>query len=311
MSVMCSPASFPIIIVHSTSFNDTITQFLLSLAGRSPHTIAAYRRDLQKLSDFCKSAGINDPAHIAPATVRSFCVTLHQQGLSPRSISRALSAVRALFTYLNTLTGNDHNPAKQVRAPKKVQLLPKVLDTDQVGQLLNFTAEKWIQQRDRAMFELLYSSGLRLTELVSLDIEALDLTNGYVRVFGKRNKMRVLPVGRIAIDALGQWVRTRQTLQIPHHALFVSARLTRISCRSVQERLKKIGRQQGVAQALHPHLLRHSFASHLLESSNDLRAVQELLGHADIGTTQIYTHLNFQHLAHAYDRAHPRAKRRR
>ena len=203
------------------------------------------------------------------------------------------------------------NPAEGVRAPKVRRHLPHTLDADQLGRLLELPGEDPLDHRDRAIMELFYSSGLRLAELVALDVRDVQAGDDVLEVVGKGHKSRRVPIGRFARAAIERWLAARGTLaKARETALFVSRRGTRISARAVQERLRRRAIEQGVPQHVHPHLLRHSFASHLLESSGDLRAVQELLGHADIGTTQIYTHLDFQHLAQVYDQAHPRARRK-
>lgn len=277
----------------------------------SPHTLAAYARDLQALVAFCDRQGRDDWPVLSSEDVRSFAAVCHRQGLAGKSIQRRLSAVRGLFEFLLLRGRVGHNPARDIRAPKSPRRLPGVLDVDQTNRLLNFAPQDSLALRDLAFMELLYSSGLRLAELTGLDTNDLDLEAGLVRVTGKGAKTRVSPVGRQAAAALQRWLAVRGELATPgQSALFVARNGRRLSPRSVQQRLALRARQQGMAGKVHPHMLRHSFASHMLESSGDLRAVQELLGHADISTTQVYTHLDFQHLAEVYDRAHPRAKRR-
>ncbi|MBL4620783.1 MAG: tyrosine recombinase XerC [Immundisolibacteraceae bacterium] len=274
----------------------------------SPHTCSNYLRDLGKVTQFCDQQQLNDWTALNHHHVRNLVATLHRQGLGGASISRCLSALRGLYRYLMREGLCELNPAAKVRAPKKPSRLPTTLDVDQTHQLLESDRQGPLDIRDLAMMELFYSCGLRLSELQQLDFEHLKLHQGLVRVTGKGNRERELPVGRLAIKALQRWFAVRPQLTDPdQQALFVSQRGTRISTRSIQSRLKIWSAQQGLRQPLHPHMLRHSFASHMLESSGDLRAVQELLGHADLGTTQIYTHLDFQHLAKVYDQAHPRA----
>ena len=234
---------------------------------------------------------------------------LHAHGLSPRSVARHLSSVRSLFDYLVRRHELGANPANGVRAPKQRERLPKTMDPDQTAQLFTERADTVIDVRDRAMLELLYGSGLRLAELVAIDIRDLDLANGFVRVTGKGRKTRVVPVGGAAAEAVRAWLAKRPQAR-GSDPLFVGRGNNRMSPRNVQLRLKKVAARTMGNDGLHPHLLRHSFASHVLESSGDLRAVQEMLGHADISTTQIYTHLDFQHLAKVYDAAHPRARRK-
>jgi len=275
----------------------------------SPHTLEAYRRDLNKVLAFCAKESIPGWAALDIQRMRQLVSRLHQQGQSSRSIARLLSAVRGLYHYLNREGLCDHDPANGLAPPKGERRLPKTLDTDRALQLLEGGGEDdFLAQRDQAILELFYSSGLRLSELTGLNLEQLDLADGLVEVLGKGSKTRVLPVGRKAREALQAWLPLRALANPQDDAVFVSQRGTRLGPRAIQVRVKAAGERE-LGQNLHPHMLRHSFASHLLESSQDLRAVQELLGHADIKTTQIYTHLDFQHLASVYDSAHPRAKR--
>jgi integrase/recombinase XerC len=277
----------------------------------SPHTLAGYRRDLAKLEEFCAAEDIRRWEQLTAHRIRALVAAQHRRGLHGRSLQRLLSALRGFFAWLISHHELAHNPAIGVRAPKSPRPLPKTLDVDQTGRLLDFEASDALALRDRAILELFYSSGLRLAELVSLHIADLDLHDGTVRVTGKGSKTRVVPVGRHARDALAAWLAERRAVHGPDEtALFVGHSGRRVSPRTVQMRVKAWARRQGLDINLHPHMLRHSFASHLLESSGDLRAVQELLGHSDISTTQIYTHLDFQHLAQVYDAAHPRARRR-
>jgi integrase/recombinase XerC len=275
----------------------------------SPHTLDAYRRDLDKVLAFCITEGLGDWAALDIQRLRRLVAKLHHQGQSGRSIGRLLSAVRGLYRYLNREGLCDHDPANGLAPPKSERRLPKTLDTDRTLQLLDGALEDdFLAQRDQAILELFYSSGLRLSELTGLNLEQLDLADGLVQVHGKGSKTRVLPVGRKAREALQQWLPLRALSNPADDAVFVSQQGRRLGPRAIQLRVKAAGERE-LGQNLHPHMLRHSFASHLLESSQDLRAVQEMLGHADIATTQIYTHLDFQHLATVYDNAHPRAKR--
>lgn len=275
----------------------------------SPHTLQAYRRDLNKVLAFCDKASIASWAALDIQRLRQLVSRLHQQGQSSRSIARLLSAVRGLYHYLNREGLCDHDPANGLAPPKGERRLPKTLDTDRALQLLEGAVEEdFLAQRDQAILELFYSSGLRLSELTGLNLEQLDLADGLIQVLGKGSKTRVLPVGRKAREALQAWLPLRALANPQDGAVFISQRGQRLGPRAIQLRVKAAGERE-LGQNLHPHMLRHSFASHLLESSQDLRAVQELLGHADIKTTQIYTHLDFQHLASVYDSAHPRAKR--
>jgi integrase/recombinase XerC len=291
-----------------------IDRFLSHLAHErriSGHTIAAYRRDLLTLTAFCEQRKIAGWAALENAHVRAFAAAEHAGGLAPRSIQRRLSAVRTFYEFLQREGHSKLNPAHEVRAPKIKKRLPTTLDADQMGRLLEFRVHDSLSARDKAIMELFYSCGLRLAELVSLDLPAVDLIDRTVRVDGKGSKTRILPIGRYAIRALEQWLAERKSLvKGEERALFLSRGGRRLSVRSVQLRVDTWARRQGLGVHVHPHMFRHSFATHLLESSSDLRGVQELLGHADIGTTQIYTHLDFQHLAKVYDAAHPRARRR-
>ncbi len=277
----------------------------------SPHTVANYARDLGGLLRFCTAGGLARWEALDTHQVRAWVAAGHRRGLSGRSLQRALSALRGFFDFLLEEGAVRHNPGLDVRAPKMPRRLPKTLDVDQTVRLVEIAGDDPLARRDRAVMELFYSSGLRLAELTGLDLADLDLAEGLVQVTGKGNKVRRVPVGRHAGAALRAWLDVRSAWAPPGAtALFLSRRGRRLSGRSVQERLKLWARRQGLDVTVHPHLLRHCFASHLLESSGDLRAVQELLGHADISTTQIYTHLDFQHLARVYDAAHPRAKKK-
>lgn len=280
----------------------------------SPHTHAAYSRDLQALILYCDQHSKADWPALSAQDIRAFAAACHRQGLAGRSIQRRLSAIRGLYEYLLREGRIGHNPAQDIRAPKHDRRLPDVLDVDQMARLLSIDASQPLAVRDQALMELMYSSGLRLSELTGLDLPDLDLDAGLVSVLGKGSKTRVVPVGRKAVAALQSWLSIRSDLLPPgseQRALFIARGGRRLAARSIQQRLDQWARRQGMQGRVHPHMLRHSFASHLLESSGDLRAVQELLGHADISTTQVYTHLDFQHLADVYDKAHPRAKRRK
>lgn len=277
----------------------------------SIHTLNNYHRDLVRLQTFCTTQQIENWKQLDVHQVRHFVAWRHRQGLGGRSLQRELSAIRGFFNYLLREGIVEQNPAMGIPAPKAARRLPKTLDADQIGHLLELKGEDILTIRDRALMELLYSSGLRLSELVGLDQEQLDLADATVRVTGKGNKMRVLPVGRHALTALHNWLKHRgQLARTEQKALFLNRNGQRLSARGIQQRIRHWAQRQGLNSNVHPHMLRHSFASHILESSGDLRAVQELLGHADIATTQIYTHLDFQHLAKVYDQSHPRARRR-
>ncbi|MCB1645134.1 MAG: tyrosine recombinase XerC [Pseudomonadales bacterium] len=282
--------------------------------GLSHNTISGYSKDLQLLLDFVTEQQVDDWRRMKVHHIRHWVASNHRAGRSGKSQQRRLSATRTFFNYLIREGFAENNPALSVSAPKDTRKLPGTLDTDQVSQLLNSTATDWHALRDKAILELFYSSGLRLSELVGTNLTDIDFHDKSIIVTGKGNKQRLLPVGRMAIDAIKAWLQVRSLLPVRNataddHALFISERGKRISTRNVQARLRQAGMLQGVQGRLHPHMLRHSFASHMLESSRDLRAVQELLGHADISTTQIYTHLDFQHLAEVYDSAHPRARK--
>ncbi len=278
----------------------------------SPHTIKNYARDLKLIAAWCTEAGLEDWQQLNPHQVRGFVAKRHRSGISGKTIQRELSSLRSLFSYLLREGVTENNPAQGIKAPKVKRRLPATLDTDQLSSLLDVTDDTPLSLRDLAMLELFYSSGLRLAELVSIDLLDLDLKSALLEVTGKGAKTRQVPIGRKAVAALQRWIKVRGELaQADEPALFVSNRGSRISPRTIQQRLKQWALQHGASRNIHPHLLRHSFASHLLESSGDLRAVQELLGHADISTTQIYTHLDFQHLANVYDKAHPRARRKK
>lgn len=293
---------------------DHVERFIAHLTSErrlSPNTVDAYRRDLAALAEYCTNEKIERIEAVDAYDVRRFAARCHRQGLSPRSIARRLSAVRTFLSWLVTEGVIGANPALNVQAPKPPRRLPSTLDADQVASLLELAGDDDVAVRDRAMLELFYSSGLRLAELVGLDIHAIDFGDRTVRVLGKGSKSRVVPVGRYALEALRAWLRVRARLAPAEEAaLFVSRRGTRLAARTVQSRLKAWSMRQAAPTSVHPHMLRHSFASHLLESGGDLRAVQELLGHSSLSTTQIYTHLDFQHLAQIYDSSHPRARRR-
>ena len=268
----------------------------------SENTLRAYRRDIELLASELGLPWTEiQPYHISALTAR-----LHARGLSPRTLQRLLSSVRSFFGHLEKQGVIKANPVANARAPKLRNKLPRTLDADKTARLFDFEAKTPRDKRDRAMLELFYGSGVRLAELVGIDVRHLDLQSGWVTVTGKGNKVRQVPLGAPCVVAIENWLATRGPVD-PGAPLFTGRGEGRIGRRTVQQRLKRLGGAQLASNVLHPHMLRHSFASHLLESSGDLRAVQELLGHADISTTQIYTHLDFQHLAKVYDAAHPRA----
>ncbi|HIE53840.1 MAG TPA: tyrosine recombinase XerC [Chromatiaceae bacterium] len=292
-----------------------VASFLAHLAHErrlSPRTLDAYRRDLNDFARWNHEHRRLEWSELRQGEIRQYAAARHRQGLTGKSLQRRLSALRSFFRYLVREGHLEQDPSHGVRAPKSKRRLPATLDVDQMDQLLSLPSEEPLSLRDAAMMELLYSSGLRLAELVSLDLGDLDLHDAMLEVTGKGARTRRVPVGRKALEAIRRWLEVRNSLaSAGEEALFVSQRGSRISARSVQARIELQARRQGMPQQVHPHLMRHSFASHLLESSGDLRAVQELLGHADISTTQIYTHLDFQHLARVYDQAHPRARKKK
>jgi len=297
----------------SASTQDYIDSYLevLSVERRlSEHTIKAYRRDFKKLTDFCDQRGLMLWQGLSNHAARLFSASLNANGMHAKSIQRILSACRGLSSFLIQQGQLDANPFDDVRAPKAEKRLPKNLNVDQVTSLVEIDLNDPLSYRDKAILELFYSSGLRLAELCSLDLNDLDLPEQRLRVTGKGNKTRELPIGRQADKAIRNWLIQRNVLPVKDfQALFISKHGNRISLRNIQARVKFWAAKQGIEISVSPHMLRHSFASHLLESSGELRAVQELLGHANISTTQIYTHLDFQHLAQVYDDAHPRAKK--
>ncbi len=279
----------------------------------SSHTVINYQRDLKQLVAFCEAQDLTNWSAIKSSHLRQFIAQLNRQGLAGRSIQRSLSAIRSLYRFLIREQLADNNPAQAVQAPKVEKRLPATLDVDQMNGLLDNSRHKnsVISSRDHAMMELFYSSGLRLAELASLNCRDVDFGDQLVYVTGKGNKSRVIPVGKMAIAALKNWLEQREQWGFfEQTALFITQNGQRLGVRSIQKRLRYWGKKQGISDRVYPHRLRHAFASHMLEASGDLRAVQELLGHADISTTQIYTHVDFQHLAKVYDAAHPRARKK-
>jgi integrase/recombinase XerC len=277
----------------------------------SPHTRSNYLREIDALVSWCDTQRLTAWAQLDAQHLRSFAARSHAGGLAPRSIQRRLSAIRSFMRFLLREHVIRDNPGLDVRAPKSRRRLPRTLDADQMGKLLEIPGDDPLSRRDRAIMELFYSSGLRLSELCALTLVDLDLADRTVRVTGKGGKTRILPVGARAITALREWLAERASFaKNAGTALFVGANGRSVSPRTIQTRVARRAREQGLPMHVHPHLFRHSFASHLLESSQDLRGVQELLGHADIATTQVYTHLDFQHLARIYDQAHPRARKK-
>ena len=294
----------------------SVSAYLDDLAQQrrlSAHTVKNYGRDLDLLCDLIgELPGACGFAAIETHHIRRFVAQLHVRGLGGRSLGRTLSAWRGFYRWLGQHAMATHNPVDSVRPPKSPQALPKALSPDEANRLLAAAAEDLLEIRDQAIFELFYSCGLRLAELAALDLSCLDdLLAGEVRVLGKRNKLRLVPVGSKAREAVAVWAGQRARLAAADEAaLFVGQRGRRLGMRMIQLRLQRRGLAQGLPARVHPHMLRHSFASHVLQSSGDLRAVQEMLGHTSIASTQVYTHLDFQHLATVYDQAHPRAKRK-
>ncbi|NDY94448.1 tyrosine recombinase XerC [Wenzhouxiangella limi] len=278
----------------------------------SPATLDAYRRDLQRFGRWAEERGLSQPGDIGQADIRAFAAAEHRRGLNPRSIQRRLSALRRFFRFLRERGERKDDPTQGVRAPKVRRRLPETLDIDQIMALLEIPDDSELGVRDRAMMELFYGAGLRLSELAGLNWNQLDFGEGMIRVMGKGRKERLVPVGRHALAALGRWQSIHRTLADGcQPRIFTGLNGKPLTTRAIQKRVAYWSQRQGLDQRVHPHQLRHSFASHILESSGDLRAVQELLGHANLSTTQIYTHLDFQHLAKVYDQAHPRAKKPR
>jgi integrase/recombinase XerC len=292
---------------------DGFLDYLVTVRRLSPRTLDAYRRDLDDFRHFAaRTLAVTDADAVQESAVRQWIAEGRRRGLAASTLQRRLSALRAFYQHLGEGVARRRNPAIDVRAPRRPRRLPKALEADQLGRYLTPPDDQPLTLRDVAMAELLYSSGLRLAELQSLDLSDLDLPQQLVTVTGKGSKTRSVPVGRLALSALEHWlaVRPEPRTADAQQAVFLSASGRRIGARAIQLRIRRLARMNGLGQDVHPHMLRHSFASHLLESSGDLRAVQELLGHSNISTTQIYTHLDFQHLARIYDGAHPRARRR-
>ena len=284
---------------------ESYLQHLASERRLSPHTVGNYRRDLDGLMRLVDDRPL---AELTTTDIRGAIVRLRSRGLASPSLARHLSSWRGFYNFACQRLGYKRNPCSGLRPPKAAKPLPKTLSPDACTQLLDRPTDTLLDLRDRAMFELFYSSGLRLSELTGIDLDDLDLSSAEASVTGKGNKTRIVPVGRQAMQAIREWLQLRPTTN--QRALFVSSRGTRLSPRSVQLRLQRWALNAGLAQHVHPHMLRHAFASHVLQSSGDLRAVQEMLGHASISTTQVYTHLDWQHLAKVYDQAHPRARKK-
>lgn len=278
----------------------------------SSHTVAGYRRDLTQFSQYLYENGVMRWVDVDAQWVRSYAAYRHRSGLGGRSLQRGLSALRMFYRFLIKEKLVTFNPVQDVRAPKSARKLPAVLDVDEIDQVMTTETDDPLKLRDLAVLELTYSSGLRLAEVVNLNMQDVDLSQNEVRVTGKGSKTRYVPLGRFAHEAIIRWLEARKNFaSAEQHAMFVGRYGRRLTPRAIQKRMRLWAIRQGLDQHLHPHMLRHSFATHVLESSGDLRAVQEMLGHADISTTQVYTHLDYQHLADVYDNAHPRAKKNR
>ncbi|WP_040977008.1 tyrosine recombinase XerC [Necropsobacter massiliensis] len=277
----------------------------------SPHTLNNYQRQLTRIVEILQHNDIHAWRQVTPSVVRFILAQSRKDGLHEKSLALRLSALRRFLNYLVVQGELQVNPAVGISAPKQAKHLPKNIDAEQVQQLLANDSKEPIDLRDKAIIELMYSSGLRLSELQGLNLNSLNTRVRELRVIGKGNKERILPFGRYALHAVQQWLKVRSLFNPKDDALFVSALGNRMSQRAIQKRLEIWGLRQGLNSHLNPHKLRHSFATHMLENSSDLRAVQELLGHSNLSTTQIYTHLDFQHLAQVYDAAHPRAKRKK
>lgn len=285
-------------------------KFLNFERGLSPLTRENYARDIKQLLDLSENVALDKLHH---TNIRRFVASLHSKGLGGKSIARMLSSWRGFFDYLIQRHGFSNNPALGLRAPKSAKTLPQALSIEQAIKLVDIKNDGLLSVRDHAALELFYSSGLRLSELINLNIDQLDFTEGTVTVTGKGNKTRIVPLGNHAMVAIQEWLKLRANLltnKPEEKAVFIGKQGRRISARNIQYRLKAWSVKQGINSSVHPHMLRHSFASHVLQSSGDLRAVQEMLGHANISTTQVYTHLDYQHLTKVYDAAHPRAKKK-
>lgn len=285
-------------------------EFLNFERGLSPLTRENYARDITQLITLADRTALN---HLQVNHIRRFIASLHSKGLGGKSIARMLSSWRGFFDFLVNRKSFSNNPVIGLKAPKSPKTLPQALSIEQAVKLVDISEDDLLSIRDHAILELFYSSGLRLSEVVNLDIDALDLSEGTVVVTGKGNKTRIVPMGEHAINAIKKWLSSRNQIRINNaaeKAVFIGLQGRRISARNIQYRLKEWSIKQGINSSVHPHMLRHSFASHVLQSSGDLRAVQEMLGHANISTTQVYTHLDYQHLTKVYDTAHPRAKKK-
>ncbi len=300
---------------ENSPVQDDLTRFYRFLESEkqfSSHTLKAYQRDIGRFMGYCDEQQTALWSGIDEHLIRQFVASVHRQGLGGKSIQRLLSALRRLFHYLQSNQLMRQNPAAHVQAPRSERKLPEVMHHQQLDQLLALNSDDPLVIRDHAMLELLYASGLRLSELIGLNLGDVDWHNNTLRVLGKGRKERFCPFGKSAANVLKKWLKCRENIvKSVESALFLNSRGGRISASAVRSRIQKLCREKGISQRVYPHLMRHSFASHMLESSQDLRAVQELLGHAHLKTTQIYTHLDFQQLARTYDAAHPRAQKQK
>ena len=283
--------------------------FLKNIKGLSENTAKAYQRDLSKFSKFLESIAINGLEHITEEICSAWVADLFHNNVSARSIQRHISSAKGFFGYMKKISLVQNSPFELINSPKSPSYLPNVLSPEEVSQLLNFKPKNIQDKRDLAIIELIYSSGLRVSEAVNSNLSDFEDNNNFLRVIGKGSKTRLVPVGRFAQNAIEIWIKERKKILTIDDALFVNLRGGRISARSIQERLKNIALMQGLPP-VNPHMLRHSFATHLLESSGDLRGIQELLGHSSLSTTQIYTRLDYQHLIRVYENSHPRAHKK-
>jgi len=298
--------------MSSTSFilND-IKEYLVFVSqvkNLSENTTKSYERDLKKLNSFLIGLNLSTYSEISSETCSAWIGSLYSQNNNPRSIQRHLSSAKGFFRFLKKNNLIQSSPFELVTAPKSSNKLPDVLSPEDVEQLLNFKPSNMIEIRDIAIVELMYSSGLRVSETVNINLNDFEENKSFLRVLGKGSKTRLVPMGRYAVNAINEWLIEREKILNNTDALFLNSKGTRLTVRSVQLRLKKMAVKQGLPP-IHPHMLRHSFATHMLESSGDLRTIQELLGHSSLSTTQIYTKLDYQHLAKIYDQSHPRAKK--
>jgi integrase/recombinase XerC len=283
--------------------------YLENIKGLSSNTAVSYKRDLVKLSKFLHASGVNSFESLTEEICSAWIADLFQNNVSARTIQRHISASKGFFNYLKKIGLISDSPFQLINSPKSPSYLPNILSPEEVSQLLNFKPKNSQEKRDLAIIELIYSSGLRVSEAVNSNLNDFEENKNFLRVIGKGSKTRLVPVGRYALKAINDWVLERDKLSTKDNALFVNLRGSRITARSVQERIKNIALMQGLPP-VNPHMLRHSFATHLLESSGDLRSIQELLGHSSLSTTQIYTRLDYQHLMKVYESSHPRAHKK-